>query len=54
MLPDATQLLDYMLTRYGSVLEKLVVYPKKMLANIDLTYGVIFAQRVMNQLIIKG
>ncbi|MDR3330316.1 MAG: adenylosuccinate lyase [Mycoplasmataceae bacterium] len=54
ILPDATELLDYMLTRYASVLENLVVYPEQMLKNIYLTNGVIFAQRVMNKLIVKG
>jgi adenylosuccinate lyase len=54
MLPDATILLDYMLNRYSSVLDHLVVYPEQMLKNIYLTNGVIFAQRVMNKLITKG
>jgi adenylosuccinate lyase len=54
MLPDATILLDYMLHRYTNTLDNLVVYEKQMLHNIYLTYGVIFAQRVMNKLIIKG
>ena len=54
VLPDATELLDYMLTRFKDVLENLVVYPETMLANIYRTRGVIFAQRVMNALIAKG
>ncbi|MBQ3722809.1 MAG: adenylosuccinate lyase [Bacteroidales bacterium] len=54
ILPDATELLDYMLTRFKGILENLVVYPETMLANIWRTKGVIFAQRVMNALIGKG
>ncbi|MDR0739910.1 MAG: adenylosuccinate lyase [Mycoplasmataceae bacterium] len=54
ILPDATILLDYMLNRYTNVLNNLVIYPEQMLRNINLTYGVIFAQRVMNKLISKG
>ena len=54
VLPDATELLDYMLTRFKGILENLVVYPETMLANIYRTRGVIFAQRVMNALISKG
>ena len=54
ILPDATELLDYMLTRFKGILENLVVYPENMLANIWCTRGVIFAQRVMNALIGKG
>ena len=54
ILPDATELLDYMLTRFKGILDNLVVYPERMLHNIYLTKGVIFAQRVMNALIGKG
>lgn len=54
ILPDATELLDYMLTRFKGILDNLVVYPERMLHNIYLTNGVIFAQRVMNALIGKG
>jgi len=54
VLPDATMLLDYMLTRFESILAHLVVYPDNMMANIRLTHGAIFAQRVMNALIEKG
>ena len=54
ILPDATELLDYMLIRFKGILDNLVVYPETMLANIYRTKGVIFAQRVMNALIGKG
>lgn len=51
MLPDATNLISYMLKRYGDVLSNLVVNHKQMKKNIDATNGVIFAQRIMNELI---
>jgi adenylosuccinate lyase len=54
VLPDATELLDYMLQRFKGILDNLVVYPETMMANIYRTRGVIFAQRVMNALIAKG
>ncbi len=54
VLPDATELLDYMLQRFKGILENLTVYPETMLENIYRTRGVIFAQRVMNALIAKG
>ena len=54
ILPDATELLDYMLNRYMNTLDNLVVYPEVMLKNIYKTNGVIFSQRVMNALIEKG
>jgi adenylosuccinate lyase len=54
ILPDATELLDYMLCRFKGILENLTVYPENMLKNIWCTNVVIFAQRVMNALIGKG
>ena len=54
ILPDATMLLDYMLTRFMGILENVIVYPEKMIEDIYLTNGVIFAQRVMMALINKG
>lgn len=54
ILPDATELIDYMLNRFKGILENLVVYPERMIYNIYQTRGVIFAQRVMNALIGKG
>lgn len=54
ILPDATTLLDYMLNRYASTLDTLIVYPEKMLENINLTHGVIFSQRVLTALIDQG
>ena len=54
ILPDATMLLDYMLNRFKGILENVIVYPEKMMEDIYLTNGVIFAQRVMMALINKG
>lgn len=54
IFPDATELLDYMLVRFKGILEHLVVYPEKMLEDIYLTKGVIFAQRVLYALMEKG
>jgi len=54
ILPDATELLDYMLSRFQNILDNLVVYEDKMREDIYMTNGVIFAQRVMNALIGKG
>ena len=54
ILPDSTELLDYMLNRFKGILENLVVYPEKMMEDIYLTKGVIFAQRVLYKLIETG
>lgn len=54
VFPDALMLLDYMLTRYTSVLDHLVVHEGNMLKNIQLTNGVIFSQRILHALIDSG
>jgi adenylosuccinate lyase len=52
--PDATILLDFMLSRFTGLVEQLVVYPKRMLVNLQMTKGVIFSQMVLLKLIEKG
>lgn len=54
ILPDATILLDYMLSRFSGVVEKLTIFPENMEANIYKTFGLTFSQRVLHQLIDKG
>lgn len=52
--PDATILLDFMLSRFTGMIEKLVVYPERMLKNLNMTHGVIFSQMVLLKMIDKG
>ncbi|MDD3249872.1 MAG: adenylosuccinate lyase [Smithellaceae bacterium] len=52
--PDATIALDFMLGRFTGLVDKLVVYPDRMLANLNMTRGVIFSQIVLLSLIEKG
>jgi adenylosuccinate lyase len=52
--PDATIALDFMLDRFTGMLHKLVVYPGKMMDNLNMTHGVIFSQMVLLALIEKG
>ncbi len=52
--PDATIVLDFMLGRFTGMMEKLVVYPERMLSNLNMTHGVIFSQMVLLSLIEKG
>ncbi|NLG82828.1 MAG: adenylosuccinate lyase [Bacilli bacterium] len=54
VLADATTLIDYILNRYTNTLETLVVNENRMLENINLTQGVIFASTLLSQLIKKG
>ena len=52
--PDATVTLDFALARAASVVERLVVYPERMKANLDALGGLVFSQRVMLALTQKG
>lgn len=54
ILPDATSLLDYALTRYSKVIENLIIDEEQMMNNINLTQGVVFSQRILSKLIESG
>ncbi len=45
--PDATVTLDFALTRLTGVVEKLLVYPARMQANMDRMGGLVHSQRVL-------
>jgi adenylosuccinate lyase len=53
-LPDASILLDYMLSRLSGILEKWIIYPEKMRENIFLTRGLVFSQDVQTLLAKKS
>jgi adenylosuccinate lyase len=52
--PDATIVLDFMLHRFTELVGNLVIYPDRMLANLNMTKGVIFSQMVLLKLIERG
>jgi adenylosuccinate lyase len=52
--PDATITLDFALTRLAGIIEKLVVYPERMAANLDRLGGLVHSQRVLLALTQKG
>lgn len=54
IFPDSAILIDFILTRFNSVLENLVVYEKNMERNTKLYGGVVFSQKVMLKLTEKG
>jgi adenylosuccinate lyase len=45
--PDATVHLDFALNRLAGVIEKLVVYPENMQANLDRLGGLVHSQRIL-------
>ncbi len=54
IIPDSTTLMDYMLIRMHDLIDNLIVYPDKMMENINSTNGLIFSQEVLLALIKKG
>ena len=48
--PDANITLDFSLVRLENILKNIIVYPKKMLSNLNITRGLIFSQQVMLEL----
>ncbi|USS84771.1 adenylosuccinate lyase [Fructilactobacillus myrtifloralis] len=54
ILPESTTLLDYMLHRFNNILKNLDVFPDRMKANMNITHGLIYSQRVMLKLINTG
>ena len=52
--PDATILLDFMLNRFAGLVDDLLVYPERMISNLNMTRGLIFSQMILLKLIEKG
>ena len=52
--PDANITLDFALVRLSNLLDNMVVYPKKMLENLNITRGLVFSQEVMLELTKSG
>ena len=52
--PDATTSLDFALARLTGVIDKLIIYPDSMQANLDSLGGLIQSQRVLLELTQKG
>ena len=52
--PDANITLDFALVRLSNLLDNMVVYPKKMLENLNITIGLVFSQEVMLELTKTG
>ena len=52
--PDANITIDFALVRLTNILDNIIVYPKKMVENLNLTKGLIFSQEVMLELTKSG
>ncbi len=47
-------MLDYTLTLFTGIMDRLLVYPENMRENLDRSYGLVFSQRVLLALIDAG
>jgi len=52
--PDATILADFMIHRLTSVIHDMVVYPEKMLENLNQSRGLIFSEAILIKLVDRG
>jgi adenylosuccinate lyase len=54
ILPDASLLAYYLLTQMATLVDGLVVFPERMLANFDRSLGLVFSQPVLLALVAGG
>jgi adenylosuccinate lyase len=54
ILLDSTTLLDYLLSKTTQVIDTLVVYPERMLANLESTGGLIYSGQLLLDLVEAG
>ncbi len=54
ILPDTTTLADYLLQKTATLIEKLLVYPARMLKNLESTGGLIFSGQLLLDLAESG
>jgi adenylosuccinate lyase len=54
ILPDSFIALDHMLRRFARIVRGLVVYPERMLENLNRSRGVVFSGTVLLELLKKG
>ncbi|MEA2062300.1 MAG: adenylosuccinate lyase [Gemmatimonadota bacterium] len=54
ILPDSTMIVYYMLVKFAGLVENLLVYPERMLKNLNSLGGLVFSQAVLLALTEKG
>ncbi len=50
ILPDTTTLADYLLDKTATLIDRLLVYPERMLRNLELTGGLVFSGQLLLEL----
>ncbi|MDK2896970.1 MAG: adenylosuccinate lyase [Candidatus Atribacteria bacterium] len=54
VLPDSCILTDYLLNTFRKLIDRLVVYPERMMENLEKSRGLVFSERVLLELVKKG
>ncbi len=54
IMPDATIVLDFMIQRFAGMMEGLVVYPERMKANMEISGGTTYSQKLLLALVDSG
>ncbi|MDP3981867.1 MAG: adenylosuccinate lyase [Chlamydiota bacterium] len=54
IIPDSTTLLHYMIRVMRELMDKLVVLPKNMIKNMEISGGIIYSQRILLELVKHG
>jgi len=54
ILPDSTTLTDYLLAKTTTLVDTLVVYPDRMLRNLESTGGLVFSGQLLLDLVEQG
>jgi adenylosuccinate lyase len=54
VLPDSTTLTDYLLDKTATMIDRLLVYPARMLRNLELTHGLVFSGQLLLELAAAG
>ena len=54
ILPDSTILVDYLLNKTTNLIDTLLVYPKRMLKNLESTGGLVFSGQLLLDLVEAG
>ena len=54
VIPDSFLATDYMLDRFAWIIEGLVVYPERMLRNLEGSHGLVFSHRLLLALVESG
>jgi adenylosuccinate lyase len=54
VLPDSTTLTDYLLDKTATMIERMLVYPERMLRNLESTHGLVYSGQLLLELAGSG